>query len=126
MEPRPERSFAIEPRGPPHTRRGMSPGTRPRHRAGSPTAAGTRPTPAAHIGAPLAHSGTHGLAPDVLVIGKSIGGGIPCGTFGFSQDLADRIARSVSLEDIDVGGIGGTLPGNGLSMAAMKAPSSRS
>ena len=70
---------------------------------------------------PGGYTGTHGLSPDLLVIGKSIGGGIPCGTFGFSQDLADRIARTVELEDIDVGGIGGTLAGNGLSMAAMKA-----
>lgn len=61
------------------------------------------------------------LHPDFLVIGKSIGGGIPCGTFGFTQEVADRIARSVELEDIDVGGIGGTLAGNGLSMAAMQA-----
>ena len=61
------------------------------------------------------------LHPDFLVIGKSIGAGMPCGTFGFTQDVADRIARSVELEDIDVGGIGGTLAGNGLSMAAMKA-----
>jgi len=61
------------------------------------------------------------LHPDFLVIGKSIGGGVPCGTFGLTQEIADRIARSVELEDIDVGGIGGTLAGNGLSMAAMKA-----
>lgn len=61
------------------------------------------------------------LHPDLLVIGKSIGGGVPCGTFGFTQDVADRIAHSIELEDIDVGGIGGTLAGNGLSMAAMKA-----
>ncbi|MGN6752262.1 MAG: transaminase [Intrasporangium sp.] len=61
------------------------------------------------------------LHPDFLVIGKSIGGGIPCGTFGFTAEVADRIARSVELEDIDVGGIGGTLAGNGLSMAAMQA-----
>ncbi len=57
----------------------------------------------------------------MLVIGKSIGGGIPCGTFGFTADLAERITRSVELEDVDVGGIGGTLAGNGLSMAAMRA-----
>ncbi|MDC5697563.1 aspartate aminotransferase family protein [Intrasporangium calvum] len=61
------------------------------------------------------------LHPDFLVIGKSIGGGVPCGTFGFTAEVADRIARSVDLEDIDVGGIGGTLAGNGLSMAAMQA-----
>jgi glutamate-1-semialdehyde 2,1-aminomutase len=70
---------------------------------------------------PGGFTGRHDLEPDFLVIGKSIGGGVPCGTFGFTQDVADRIARSVELEDIDVGGIGGTLAGNGLSMAAMKA-----
>ncbi len=66
-------------------------------------------------------TGRDSLRPDLLVIGKSIGGGIPCGTFGFTQEVADRIARSVDLEDIDVGGIGGTLAGNGLSTAAMRA-----
>lgn len=70
---------------------------------------------------PGGFTGAHDLWPDFLVIGKSIGGGVPCGTFGFTEDVADRIARSVDLEDIDVGGIGGTLAGNGLSMAAMKA-----
>ncbi|MCU1537887.1 MAG: aminotransferase class-III [Humibacillus sp.] len=70
---------------------------------------------------PGGYTGAHGLEPDLLVIGKSIGGGIPCGTFGFTEDIAQRIARSVELEDIDVGGIGGTLAGNGLSMAAMRA-----
>jgi glutamate-1-semialdehyde 2,1-aminomutase len=70
---------------------------------------------------PGGFTAAHGLTPDFLVIGKSIGGGVPCGTFGFTQEVADRIARSVELEDIDVGGIGGTLAGNGLSMAAMKA-----
>ena len=70
---------------------------------------------------PGGFTGAHDLSPDFLVIGKSIGGGVPCGTFGFTRDVADRIARSVELEDIDVGGIGGTLAGNGLSMAAMKA-----
>ncbi len=59
------------------------------------------------------------LHPDILVIGKSIGGGIACGTFGMTAALAGRIEAAVPLEDIDVGGIGGTLAGNGLSMAAM-------
>ncbi|GAA6525276.1 aspartate aminotransferase family protein [Intrasporangium sp. DVR] len=66
-------------------------------------------------------TGAESLHPDLLVIGKSIGGGIPCGTFGFTDEVAERIARSADLEDIDVGGIGGTLAGNGLSMAAMRA-----
>lgn len=70
---------------------------------------------------PGGYTAAHSLTPDFLVIGKSIGGGIPCGTFGFTQQVADRIAAAGDLEDIDVGGIGGTLAGNGLSMAAMKA-----
>lgn len=70
---------------------------------------------------PGGYTRAHDLRPDVLVIGKSIGGGVPCGTFGFTDDIAERIARSVELEDVDVGGIGGTLAGNGLSMAAMRA-----
>ncbi|HEX3003118.1 MAG TPA: transaminase [Angustibacter sp.] len=60
-----------------------------------------------------------GLEPDVVVVGKTIGAGIPAGAFGFTAELSDRIRRSVELEDIDVGGIGGTLAGNALSLAAV-------
>lgn len=70
---------------------------------------------------PGGYTAVAGLSPDVLVIGKAIGGGIPCGAFGFTVDIAERIQKSVELEDIDVGGIGGTLAGNGLSAAAMAA-----
>ena len=31
------------------------------------------------------------LSPDVLVIGKSIGGGVPCGAYGLSAEVAGRI-----------------------------------
>ncbi len=62
-----------------------------------------------------------GLEPDVVTMGKAIGGGIPCGAFGLTAELADRIRTSIELEDIDVGGIGGTLAGNALSLAAMRA-----
>ncbi len=61
------------------------------------------------------------LGPDVLVFGKAIGGGIPGAAYGFSQELADRIVAAQELEDCDVGGIGGTLAGNALSLAAMRA-----
>ncbi|KQX63698.1 transaminase [Angustibacter sp. Root456] len=60
-----------------------------------------------------------GLEPDVVVVGKTIGAGIPAGAFGFTSELSERIRRSVELEDIDVGGIGGTLAGNALSLAAV-------
>ena len=62
-----------------------------------------------------------GLKPDFLTIGKAIGGGIPTGTFGMSYEMASRIARKTEREVIDTGGIGGTLAGNALSLAAMKA-----
>jgi glutamate-1-semialdehyde 2,1-aminomutase len=61
------------------------------------------------------------LHPDVVVVGKTIGGGIPAAAFGLSAELADRIQASIDLEDIDVGGVGGTLAGNALSMAAIRA-----
>lgn len=70
---------------------------------------------------PGGYTAEHGLQPDLLVIGKAIGGGIPCGTFGMSSSVADRVEKVVALEDIDVGGIGGTLAGNALSMTAMAA-----
>jgi len=62
-----------------------------------------------------------GLHPDILTIGKSIGGGIPTGTFGMTREIADQIAKRVEREVIDTGGIGGTLAGNALSLAAMRA-----
>jgi glutamate-1-semialdehyde 2,1-aminomutase len=61
------------------------------------------------------------LQPDVLVIGKTIGGGLPAAAYGFSAAVADAIAAGMSLEDADVGGIGGTLAGYALSLAATRA-----
>jgi glutamate-1-semialdehyde 2,1-aminomutase len=62
-----------------------------------------------------------GLEPDVVVVGKTIGGGVPAGAFGLTDELSARIDRSVELAEIDVGGIGGTLAGNALSLAAVVA-----
>lgn len=61
------------------------------------------------------------LEPDMLVFGKAIGSGIPGATYGCSEEVAQRIAARIHLEDCDVGGIGGTLAGNALSLAAMRA-----
>ena len=61
------------------------------------------------------------LEPDMVTIGKSIAAGIPAGAFGVSQDLADRILAQEGLDLIDTGGVGGTLAGNALSVAAMRA-----
>ena len=61
------------------------------------------------------------LQPDLLVFGKAIGSGIPGSTYGCSEEVAQRISARIELEDCDVGGIGGTLAGNALSLAAMRA-----
>ena len=61
------------------------------------------------------------LHPDAVVMGKTIGAGIPAGAFGMSEELTRRVQDSLHLEHIDVGGVGGTLAGNALSMAAIRA-----
>jgi len=62
-----------------------------------------------------------GLAPDVVTIGKAIGGGIPVGAYGLSADLAATLTGRTDLDLIDMGGVGGTLAGNPVSMAATVA-----
>ena len=62
-----------------------------------------------------------GLEPDIVVTGKTIGGGIPVGAYGLSAEVGDAVAASIELEDADVGGIGGTLAGNALSTSAVQA-----
>ncbi len=60
------------------------------------------------------------LDPDMLVFGKAIGSGIPGATYGCTEEVAERISARIHLEDCDVGGIGGTLAGNALSLVAMR------
>ncbi len=70
---------------------------------------------------PGGYTRAENLDPDFLVFGKPIGGGVPGATYGFTQGVADAIAARQNIEDCDVGGIGGTLAGNALSLAAMHA-----
>ncbi|HTR65667.1 MAG TPA: aspartate aminotransferase family protein [Terriglobales bacterium] len=69
---------------------------------------------------PGGYTRSENLDPDFLTFGKPIGGGVPGAAYGFTQEVADHIASSENLEDCDTGGIGGTLAGNGLSLAAMR------
>ncbi len=63
-----------------------------------------------------------GLEPDLVTIGKSIGGGgVPAGAYGVSDEVAARIVARDDADYDDVGGIGGTLAGNALSLAAVRA-----
>jgi glutamate-1-semialdehyde 2,1-aminomutase len=66
-------------------------------------------------------TGAWGLEPDMLTIGKAIAGGIPIGAYGLTAELAARIDADEEADFIDVGGIGGTLAGNALSLAAARA-----
>ena len=61
------------------------------------------------------------LDPDIVTLGKAIGGGIPAGAYGLRQTLAERITGDPRADLEDVGGVGGTLAGNPLSMSAMRA-----
>jgi glutamate-1-semialdehyde 2,1-aminomutase len=61
------------------------------------------------------------LAPDIFIIGKSIGAGIPSGAYGITHEVAQLLANHPEADLIDVGGVGGTLAGNALSLAAMRA-----
>ncbi len=71
---------------------------------------------------PGGYTRAHGLEPDLLTIGKPIAGGVPAAAYGMSEEVAGRISeRMGALETSDVGGIGGTLSGNALSLAAMRA-----
>jgi glutamate-1-semialdehyde 2,1-aminomutase len=70
---------------------------------------------------PGGYTRAENLDPDFLVFGKPIAGGLPGAAYGFTQRVADMILERHSLEDCDTGGIGGTLAGNALSLAAMRA-----
>jgi glutamate-1-semialdehyde 2,1-aminomutase len=62
-----------------------------------------------------------GLAPDFVTIGKAIASGIPAAAYGFTEAVAARWRAVSSRELADTGGIGGTLAGNALAVAAMRA-----
>lgn len=70
---------------------------------------------------PGGYTRAENLEPDFLVFGKPIAGGVPGAAYGFTTQVARCIVDRMNLEDCDTGGIGGTLAGNALSLAAMKA-----
>jgi len=67
------------------------------------------------------YTAAHGLQPDFLTLGKPLAGGVPAAIYGFTEEVSKAFEAKLALDDADVGGIGGTLAGNALSIAAMKA-----
>ena len=66
-------------------------------------------------------TGLYGLDPDFVTLGKPLASGVPAAAYGMSAAVAARISERPSLLKLsDVGGIGGTLAGNALSLAAMR------
>ena len=70
---------------------------------------------------PGGYTAANQLEPDFLTLGKPIAGGIPASVYGFTREVAERFDALLNRDDSDVGGVGGTLAGNALSIAAMKA-----
>ena len=62
-----------------------------------------------------------GLEPDFLVIGKTIGGGMPAAAYGCTAAIAERLTALISDKSVDTSGVGGTLTGNALALAAVRA-----
>lgn len=70
---------------------------------------------------PGGYTKAHNLEPDILTIGKPIASGVPAAVYGFSEETAEKVRTLTNTEEADTGGIGGTLAGNALSVAAMRA-----
>ncbi|HEX4874043.1 MAG TPA: aspartate aminotransferase family protein [Sphingorhabdus sp.] len=67
------------------------------------------------------HSNAFGPKPDMMVIGKSIGGGVPTAVYGFSEEIAKRMAKLNASRPAGHSGIGTTLSANALAISAMHA-----
>jgi len=71
---------------------------------------------------PGGYTAAYGLDPDLLTVGKAIAAGIPAAAYGFSREVADRLEALLPRDErADVGGIGGTVAANILSLAGMRA-----
>ncbi|WP_233866390.1 aspartate aminotransferase family protein [Paraburkholderia adhaesiva] len=70
---------------------------------------------------PRGYAREHGIEPDLFVLGKPVGGGVPCAVYGFSADFAARAQQAKHDAPPGHSGIGTTLTANMLSMSAMRA-----
>lgn len=71
------------------------------------------------------HTGHGRLDPDFFVLGKPIAGGLPAAVYGFTPEIEDGMRRVLAQKPAGYSGIGTTLSGNLLAMAAIRACLSR-
>ena len=69
---------------------------------------------------PGGYAREHGIAPDALVFGKPIAGGIPAAVYGFSAEVASRIRDYLAGRGSGRSGIGTTLSGSRIQLALIK------
>lgn len=70
---------------------------------------------------PAGYSRLARLDPDFFVAGKAIAGGFPCAVYGFTSEVEERIRGMLAAKPAGHSGIGTTLAGNPLAMAALRA-----
>lgn len=67
------------------------------------------------------HSMSLGPQGDLFVLGKPVGGGVPCAVYGFTAEVAAQMERLREEGEKGHSGIGTTLSANALALAAMRA-----
>ncbi len=68
------------------------------------------------------YTAVHGLAPDIFVVGKPVGGGVPVAIWGMSEDVAQAMSDiRAKMSGIGHSGIGTTLSGSTLQIACLRA-----
>ena len=70
---------------------------------------------------PGGYASAQGLQPDAVVLGKPLAGGLPAAAYGFSAELSARAVAAKGAAVPGHSGIGTTLTGNMLGLAAMRA-----
>jgi glutamate-1-semialdehyde 2,1-aminomutase len=70
---------------------------------------------------PGGYTRTHGLEPDLFVLGKPVAGGVPASVWGFTEETARRLDAVRARTPPGHSGMGTTLSANALALAAMRA-----
>lgn len=70
---------------------------------------------------PGGYTRAHGLEPDVFVLGKAVAGGVPAAVWGVTAEFSARMDEAQQRIGSGQSGIGTTLSGNALAIAAMRA-----